>query len=167
MDRYGTLEHIGEGTFGKVYRSTVRETGKTVAIKIVPLDPDAGLPFTVIREIRALQRLKHPCILSLLDVCIAGGSISMVLDYVPYDLTGLLAQRYDFTDEHITSLAYQMVAAASHMHEMGLIHRDLKPSNLQLDAAGHLKIADFGLAKRRSACMTNRNPVGIPFQPFC
>lgn len=41
----------------------------------------------------------------------------------------------------------EVVLALEKLHNMGIIYRDLKPENILLDAAGHVRIADFGLCK--------------------
>ncbi|THG95423.1 hypothetical protein EW026_g6227 [Hermanssonia centrifuga] len=40
----------------------------------------------------------------------------------------------------------QVVAGLDYIHKEGVCHRDLKPENILLDAAGVLKISDFGLS---------------------
>lgn len=44
--------------------------------------------------------------------------------------------------------AAEITLAFEHLHSMSIIYRDLKPENLLLDATGHIKITDFGFAKK-------------------
>lgn len=44
-------------------------------------------------------------------------------------------------------LRAQLVAALGHLHAQGIVYRDLKPENILLDAEGHVRLIDFGLAK--------------------
>lgn len=61
MDRYQTLELIGQGTFGRVFKATDREHGHQVALKKIRLyQEDEGVPSTALREISLLRELQHP-----------------------------------------------------------------------------------------------------------
>lgn len=41
----------------------------------------------------------------------------------------------------------EILMGLDHIHKNGVIYRDLKPENLLIGADGHIRIADFGLAK--------------------
>jgi eukaryotic-like serine/threonine-protein kinase len=49
----------------------------------------------------------------------------------------------------VAQLGVQVAEALEHAHQVGIVHRDIKPANLLLDAAGHVWVADFGLARGR------------------
>merc|ERR550514_2385190 len=114
-----------------------------------------GFPVTAIREIRALKRLCHPNIVSLVDVCAdppvgstGPGVVYLVFEYSPHDLTGLLAyrkQRLKLTE--IKCLLQQLANALDFCHMNGIMHRDLKPSNILVTSKGELKLCDFGLSR--------------------
>lgn len=48
----------------------------------------------------------------------------------------------------------EVVLAIEHLHSLGVIYRDLKPENILVADDGHIKLADFGLAKVSSKAQT-------------
>jgi len=64
------------------------------------------------------------------------------------DLSEILDE-YSLLDEEIAKfLIAQLILAMKYMHERGIIFRDLKPENILIDKDGHIRLADFGLAKQ-------------------
>ncbi len=59
--------------------------------------------------------------------------------------------------------AAEIILAIEYLHEKKIVYRDLKPENLLLSQDGHIKLADFGLAKKLcpsgSKSRTTRSPV--------
>lgn len=53
-----------------------------------------------------------------------------------------------FTNEMTRFYASEILLAIEYLHAKDMIYRDLKPENLLLDANGHIKITDFGFAKK-------------------
>ncbi|WVQ84884.1 hypothetical protein IAT38_007047 [Cryptococcus sp. DSM 104549] len=150
-DMYERLAAVGEGTYGKVYKARANDTGMLVALKRIRMEGEKdGFPVTAMREIKVLQSLRHENVLRLLEMVVShGGSVSMVLEYMDHDLTGLLAHpTLIFTPANLKSLSYQMLSGLNYMHHRGILHRDMKGSNILLNSRGELKLADFGLARR-------------------
>ena len=84
------------------------------------------------------------------------------LDGVPYftmeliegaSLDGLLADG-PVAAARAAELVMIVAQSIAYAHEHGVVHRDLKPSNVLLDLDGRPKLADFGLAKERTAHAT-------------
>ncbi|KAJ1730545.1 serine/threonine protein kinase, CMGC, CDC2/CDK sub [Coemansia biformis] len=160
---YTRISMVGEGTYGKVYKARNKETGQVVALKRMRIDLEReGFPITAMREIRLLRQLQHPNITQVLDVVPEPGSaVYVVMEYMDYDLSGLINHPQWCPDPaHIKSLMQQLLEGLGFMHERGILHRDIKGSNLLVNQQGQVKYVDFGLARSfhhtRMQELTNR-----------
>lgn len=104
-----------------------------------------------IRELKHLQELSHPNIISLLSVFSSKDqNLNLVLEYLPLgDLEVLIKDtegvRYGAAD--IKAWMGMLSRAIWFCHENFVLHRDIKPNNLLIAADGEIKLADFGLAR--------------------
>ena len=151
---YRVVRLIGQGGMGTVYEATDPATGRTVAIKTLPLHlaNDDTIRRRFQSEIDALKRLRHPCIVPMLAWGEEEGLPFFVMDYVPgLTLEALLRSGKRFAWQDTVSISQEIVRALKSAHDLGVVHRDLKPANLIFPpAAGggfHVKLADFGIAK--------------------
>lgn len=149
MDNFVKIEKIGEGTYGVVYKAKDKLTGKLVALKKIRLETESeGVPSTAIREISLLRELTHPNIVQLFDVVDGDNHLYLVFEFLQQDLKKLLDSVKGGLDQALVkSYLYQLLKAISFCHLHCILHRDLKPQNLLIDQEGHIKLADFGLAR--------------------
>jgi len=149
MENYSFLGRVGEGAHGIVFKAKQIQSGEIVALKKVPLRRlEDGIPNTALREIKALQQIEHPNVVKLYDVFSHGTGFVLVFEYMLSDLSEVL-RNYDdpLTQSQIKSYMLMLLQGILYCHEKNIMHRDLKPANLLISVTGHLKIADFGLAR--------------------
>jgi eukaryotic-like serine/threonine-protein kinase len=131
---YETLEPIGAGGMGEVWKARDTRLDRTVAIKISKEQFSERFE----REARAVAALNHPHICQLYDV----GPDYLVMEYVEgKPLAGPLPP------EKAVEYAGQILDALDAAHQKGIAHRDLKPANILVTKQG-IKLLDFGLAKQ-------------------
>jgi TolB-like protein len=147
-DRYAVLRIIGAGGMGRVYLAQDVKHNRPVAIKV--LDPDyAGVVGTqrFVREMRIAATLTHPNIVPLYDSGEVGGHLFYSMPYIEGES---LRQRLDrdamLPVAQVVEWAAEVGDALAFAHAHGIVHRDIKPANLLIQA-GHLLIADFGIAR--------------------
>ncbi|KAI2084490.1 negative regulator of the PHO system [Ophidiomyces ophidiicola] len=144
------LEKLGEGTYATVFKGRNCQTGEMVALKEIHLDSEEGTPSTAIREISLMKELKHENIVSLYDVIHTENKLMLVFEYMDRDLKKYMDIRGDrgqLDYATIVSFMQQLLRGIAFCHENRVLHRDLKPQNLLINNKGHLKLADFGLAR--------------------
>ncbi len=166
---YQTIEEIGHGGMGEIYRA-VRADGqytKEVAIKLVRTGFDTASIIERFRsERQILASLDHPNIARLLD----GGTTD---DGIPYLVMELIeGERVDdYCDAHKLSITErlqlfrQICAAVQFAHQRLVIHRDIKPSNILVTNDGVPKLLDFGIAKLLDPTATADTTMARPMTP--
>jgi serum/glucocorticoid-regulated kinase 2 len=144
------LEEIGAGSFGCVYRARRKETREIVALKALNkkmLVRNRQLKYAV-GECRILRQLQSPFVVRMFDAFQTPNSLYMVLEYCAgKDLSVLLEQKQQFSADETRFYMSEIILALEYLHERDIMYRDLKPENVLLDDFGHVKLADFGLAK--------------------
>lgn len=147
---YEFLEFIDQGGMGVVYKARQRSLDRIVAVKLLPLAMSNRREFTdrFKREARALALLNHPNIVCVYDYGEAsGGCLYYVMEYVKGTNLRHLMRGGRASSRKLLSIAMQVCEALQFAHTNGVVHRDVKPANVLMDERGHVKVADFGLAK--------------------
>lgn len=95
-----------------------------------------------------MKGVSHPLIATLVYAFQSKGSYYFVLDYCPAgNLYELLRMQETFSVKRALLYFAELLCAINHLHKQGILFRDLKAENVLLDAHGHAKLADFGLAR--------------------
>jgi cyclin-dependent kinase 7 len=124
-----------------------------VAIKKIKVQKEYrdGLAPDAVRELKHLQELHHPNIISLLSVFSSKDqNLNLVLEYLPLgDLEMLIrdTDRVRYGAPDIKAWMGMLARAVWFCHDNFVLHRDIKPNNLLIAADGEVKLADFGLAR--------------------
>ncbi len=153
LGRYLLRRVLGRGGMGIVYEAWDEQHTRAVALKTLHL-PDRAADGTLIerfmREARAAARLRHPGIVTVLDVDQDQGRHFFTMEFVEGRSFEKCLRSPDagaeFPLRRRVELLQQVAEALGHAHREGVIHRDVKPSNILISNEGQARLTDFGLA---------------------
>ncbi len=146
---YRIMGRLGRGGMASVYRAYEAGLDRYVALKVLPAESvqDESSAERFRREAKVIARLEHPNITPIFAYGIDDGVPWMAMRLIPGgSLSGVLkGQRLPF--ERSVAILRGVADALDYAHGKGVIHRDIKPQNVLLDDAGHVYLADFGIAR--------------------
>eukprot|EP00252_Welwitschia_mirabilis_P012008 TRINITY_DN26703_c0_g1_i1.p1 TRINITY_DN26703_c0_g1~~TRINITY_DN26703_c0_g1_i1.p1 ORF type:complete len:842 (+),score=87.97 TRINITY_DN26703_c0_g1_i1:179-2704(+) len=159
---------LGRGTFGHVYVGFNSESGEMCAMKEVTLfadDPKSKESVKQLaQEIAVLSYLRHPNIVQYYGSEMVDDALYIYLEYVSGGSIHKLLQEYGPLGEPaIRSYTQQILSGLAYLHKKNTVHRDIKGANILVDPTGHVKVADFGMAKHISA---NSCPLSFKGSPY-
>lgn len=177
MGRYILCQPIAAGGMGTVHFGRMfGEAGfsRVVAIKVMnasaSLDPEAANMF--LDEARVTAQVRHPNVVSTLDVVEDNGQIMLVMEYV-HGLALSRLVRLSNGQPPPLPVVSAIVAGVLHglhaAHEakdaegkpLDLVHRDVSPQNILVGADGVARLADFGVAKAAGRLQPTREGGGV------
>ena len=165
IDDFHLLKLIGKGNFGKVMLAQHKESNGVYAIKVIAKSsvkkkPQSTKPTAkggsardidhIMAERNVLIRsTNNPFLIGLRWAFQSKEKLYFVTDYVNGgELFFHLQKEHRFSELRARFYAAEIVSALEYLHvECDVVYRDLKPENILLDADGHIKLTDFGLAK--------------------
>lgn len=143
------LSLIGVGGMAHVYLAEQRQADwkRRVAVKVLRVG-GAEMLARFNAERRILASLEHPGIARLIDAgTTAGGQPYLVTELVEGEPIHRHCAHKALPPAARLDLFLQLADAVQHAHARLVVHRDIKPSNVLVDAAGRVRLLDFGIAR--------------------
>lgn len=185
LGRYRVMRPLARGGMGVVYLGRVEGSAgfaKPVVIKTLLAD-DAQLgegELLFAREARIVSHLQHPGIVAVIDFGKLDTTHVMVLEYVHgYNLGQWFRYatevRGGLKIEHAVHVMLGVLDALAYAHGLlrpdgtpfGIMHRDIAPGNVLIDVQGHVKLADFGIARTADDEFKTQQGMFRGTLPFC
>ena len=150
ISHYRVSGKLGTGGMGVVYEAEDTRLPRKVALKFLPEeladDPDAVRRFR--REAETIALLNHPNICTIYDIGEDHGRAFIAMECVDGVNLKTHMSRTALPAAEIVDIATQIARALDAAHSKGIVHRDIKPGNVIVTPDRHVKVLDFGLARR-------------------
>jgi serine/threonine protein kinase len=146
---YTLVRRHAAGGMSMVFAAHDRTLDREVALKILSEDysADERRIEAFEREARITASFSHPNVVRVFTTGRAFGRFYIAMEMVSGGhLENLIRERGKIPELEMLPLAIEVAQGLKAAQAAGLIHRDVKPGNILLDAAGHAKLVDFGLA---------------------
>jgi serine/threonine-protein kinase len=151
---YVLKKELASGGGGTVYEAQHRILGRRAAVKVLrrQLAASAQMNARFLQEARAVNMIKHPNIVDILDFGdLPDGRPFYVMELLEgIDLRSILTERGRFPPAEVLEILEPVCSALQAAHDLGIVHRDLKASNIFIGSVGDkrvVKLLDFGIAK--------------------
>lgn len=151
IGKYVLRRRIARGGMAEVYEADDPDLHRRVALKVLRgADEAPMLAKRLHREAEIAARLRHPGIVDVYDVGVAGDTHYIAMEYVPGRTLTEVMTDGSTPRRRLIEMIRDVARAVAFAHAQGVIHRDLKPGNVLVDPQGRVRLTDFGLARDES-----------------
>jgi serine/threonine-protein kinase len=149
--RYRLEAKLGSGGMSTVYLARDETLDRPVAVKVMHREmseqEDQLQRFR--QEARAVAKLTHPNVVSVIDAGEDGGYPYIVFEYVKGETLKQRIGRVGALDtQEAIAYAIEVARGLGVAHARNMVHRDIKPQNVLIDEEGRAKLTDFGISRQ-------------------
>ena len=162
-DRYELHRQIARGGMADVFLARDLLLDRPVAIKVLfdQFSKDQQFVERFRREAQRAANLNHPNIVSVFDWGEESGTYFIVMEYVEgRSLAEIIRTEGSIHSDKVAEISSEVAAALSFAHRNGIVHRDVKPGNVLVAPNGHIKVADFGIARALASVQSELTQAG-------
>lgn len=147
--RYVLRARVGEGAQGAVFCAWDPQLECDVALKVVSLESSGGaVSDSMLREARALARVRHTHVVSVYNVEAHEGKIGICMELIKgRTLEDVLRTQGRFGPREAVTVGIAVGRALAAVHAAGLVHRDIKARNVMREDTGRIVLMDFGMGR--------------------
>ena len=149
--RYRLEAKLGSGGMSTVYLARDETLDRPVAVKVMhrEMSEQADQLERFRQEARAVAKLSHPNVVSVIDAGEDGGYPYIVFEYVEGETLKQRIARVGALDiQEAIAYAIEIARGLSVAHARNMVHRDIKPQNVLIDDEGRAKLTDFGISRQ-------------------
>ncbi|KAF2681758.1 Pkinase-domain-containing protein [Lentithecium fluviatile CBS 122367] len=158
QEDFELIKTLGTGTFARVWLVRLKNARNGDENKVFALKILRKVDVIRLKQVEHVRNERnvlagvagHPFITTMVASFQDYDSLYMLLDYCPGgEVFSYLRRARRFNEPTSQFYAAEIVLILEFLHEReGVAYRDLKPENILIDAEGHLKLVDFGFAKK-------------------
>ncbi len=155
--KYLLDREIAHGGMARVHLARLRGLGgfeKRLVLKEIhpSLASDPRFVALFVEEAKTLVEMSHPHIVPVYELGVVDGTYFLAMEHVRGATLEALVAEHPLDPDEAAHLGAQVADALGYAHErFSLVHRDVTPRNVMVDANGHARLLDFGIAARLDA----------------
>ncbi len=149
--RYRLEAKLGSGGMSTVYLARDETLDRPVAVKVMhrEMSEQADQLQRFRQEARAVAKLTHPNVVSVIDAGEDGGHPYIVFEYVKGEtLKQRISRVGELDSQEAIAYAIEIARGLAVAHARQMVHRDIKPQNVLIDEEGRAKLTDFGISRQ-------------------
>ncbi|EFA75251.1 cAMP-dependent protein kinase [Heterostelium album PN500] len=151
LNHFTLLSEIGSGSFGTVFKIVHNQTGNHFCLKILNRNriTHAKQIEHILNEKNIMLSISNPFIVKLYATYKSSTYLYFVMEYIDKgELFNYIRSENQIEERVAKMIIAEIILAIDYLHQQNIVYRDLKPENVLVDIDGHIKLADFGFAKR-------------------
>jgi len=168
QDSFELKKKLRKGSYATVWEAVEKETGETVAVKVImrdglsPADDEA-----ILNEVSVMMSLKgNPYVVQLKRFFEEPDYFFLVMEHMTGgDVFDRIVKMKRYTEKDARDCVENLLLAMKSIHSTGIAHRDVKPQNIMLvseDEHTSIKVGDFGFARRVHTPQSLNSRCGTP-----